>query len=303
MDRLESVRVFVAIVEHGSLSAAAHALDMSRAMVTRHLAHLESWAGARLLHRTTRRIGLTGAGEATLARCKGLLALANDVPLPETQPAGDGQLQGLLRITCPRMLAARVLARAIADFQRRHPRVRIDLQVSNATVNLVEERIDLALRITREPAPGLIARPLGDCASVICAAPGYLASRGTPAGPLELTAHNCLGYQYFGHALWHFTHPDGELAVAVEGNLSANESDALLAATLAGAGISQQPRFAVAPLIAQGRLIALFPHYRPRLMRLYAVYVSRRNMPAALSRLIAFLADWLPADPVWRDAA
>lgn len=292
MDRITSAEVFVAIVERGSLSAAAEGLDMSRAMVTRYLAQMEAWSGARLLHRTTRRIGLTPAGEATLARCRQMLEIASQMAVSEGPEADTPR--GLLRIACAQSLAQQTLSAAVTAYLRRYPQTAVDLVVDNRTINLVEERIDLAVRITNDLDPNLIARPLGTCESVVVAAPSYLAAHGTPRRVEDLAVHNCLTYSYFGKSLWKFT--DAKTGapsdVPVGGNLSANESMALLAAAREGAGIALQPVFAAAPFIASGQLVRLLPELVPQVLGIHGVYSSRRQMPAALRAMLDFLADW-----------
>ncbi len=297
MDRVTAAEVFVAIVDRGSLTAAAHGLDMSRAMVTRYLAQMEAWSGARLLHRTTRRIGLTPAGEATLARCRQMLEIAGQMAVADG-PEGDTP-RGLLRVACAQVLAQQVMGAAVAAYLRRYPQTAVDLVVDARAVNLVEERIDLAVRITNDLDPNLIARPLGECHSVVCAAPSYLAAHGTPRRPEDLAVHNCLTYSYFGKSLWKFADAKrGEpLAVPVAGNLSANESMALLAAAREGAGIAMQPVFAAAPLIASGQLVRLLPDYAPQTLGIHGVYGSRRQMSAALRAMLDFLIDWFRANP------
>ena len=303
MDRLTAAEVFVCIAERGSMTAAADAQGMSRAMVTRYLAQMEQWAGARLLHRTTRRLSLTEAGEETLARCRRMLDVA--VEMATTTSAGADAPRGLLRVACAQSLAQEVLAAAVAEFLRRHPLVAIDLHIDARPVNLVEERIDLAIRITNDLDPNLIARPLAHCASVICAAPAYLAAHGTPRSAQELALHNCLTYSYFGKSLWEFEHRGERIAVPVSGTLSANESQVLLSAALSGAGIAMQPVYSAAAPIAQGQLVALLPGFVPQALGVYGIYGSRRQMPAALRALLDFLAErfadpayWLPALPV-----
>ncbi|MET3130047.1 DNA-binding transcriptional LysR family regulator [Oxalobacteraceae bacterium GrIS 1.11] len=298
MDRITAAQVFVEIAERGSMVAAADALSMSRAMVTRYLAQMERWAGARLLHRSTRRLSLTDAGDATLLRCRQMLEVAASMAVG----ADDGaeSPSGLLRITCSQTLAQTALAPAVTQFLRRYPRAAVDLQIENRAVNLVEQRIDLALRITNALEPNLIARELGRCESVVCAAPAYLAARGTPRRAEELVAHNCLTYTYFGKSLWQFTTRHGAtLSVPVGGNLSANESLVLMMATVEGAGISLQPLFSAAPLIAAGQLVALLPDYQPQQMGIYAIYTSRRHMAPVLRAMLDFLVEWYDADPRW----
>jgi len=290
MDRITAARVFVSIAERGSMIAAAEVLDMSRAMVTRYLAEMEQWAGARLLHRSTRRLSLTDAGDITLVRCRAMLELAGAMAVA----ADDADApQGLLRIACSQSLAQAQVASAVTGYLARYPRTAIDLQVNNRAVNLVEERIDLALRITNALEPNLIARQLGWCDSVVCAAPAYLAARGTPRQPGDLATHNCLTYSYFGKSLWQFTGADDEvLTVPVSGNLSANDDLVLLKAAGEGAGIALQPLYSAAPLIADGRLMALLPDCAPQRMGIYGIYTSRQHMPPALRAMLDFLVGW-----------
>jgi len=298
MDRITAAQVFVSIAERGSMIAAAEALDMSRAMVTRYLAEMEEWAGARLLHRSTRRLSLTDAGDVTLARCRRMLELAEAMEVASGADADTPQ--GLLRITSSQSLAQAALAIAVTAFLKRYPRTSVDLQMNNRAVNLVEQRIDLALRITNALEPNLIARQLGQCDSVVCAAPSYLAERGTPLRAEDLAAHNCLTYTYFGKSLWQFTDSDGEaVSVPVSGNLSANEDLILLKAAEEGAGIALQPLYSAAPLIADGRLVALLPDFVPQQMGIYGIYTSRQHMSPALRAMLDFLLDWFAGDPAW----
>jgi DNA-binding transcriptional LysR family regulator len=289
MDRIVAAEVFVCIAERGSMTNAAEVLDMSRAMVTRYLAQMEQWAGARLLHRTTRRLSLTEAGEETLARCRRMLDVAGDMAL--TPAAGVDVPRGLLRVACAQSLAQDVLAPAVAEYLRRYPLAAIDMHIDARPVNLVEERIDLAIRITNDLDPNLIARPLGRCASVVCASPAYLAAHGTPRSVHDLAMHNCLTYSYFGKSLWQFEREGENIAVPVSGNLSANESQVLLAAAIEGAGIAMQPVYSAGGPISQGKLVALLPGVVPQGLGVYGLYGSRRQMPASLRALLDFLAE------------
>jgi len=298
VDRIIAAQVFVSIAERGSMIAAAQALNMSRAIVTRYLALMESWAGARLLHRATRRLGLTAAGEATLERCRRMLEIASDMPVAAL--AGNRQPQDKLRMACSQSLGQAELAAAVAEYLRRHPGTTVDLQVGHETVNLVKERIDLAIRITNQLDPNLMARPLATCDSVVCAAPGYLATRGMPRRAEELSLHNCLTYTFIGKSLWQFEHEGELLAVPVSGNLSANDSVVLLHAAAAGAGITLQPRYSAAPLVVAGKLVALLPRYQPQQMGVHGIYASHQHMPAALLTMLDFLVEWFARDAMWR---
>lgn len=295
MDRLIAAQVFVSIAERGSMTATADALDMSRAMVSRYLAHMEHWAGTRLLHRTTRRISLTPAGETALTRCRQLLDIAAQMDVANGPDADTPR--GMLRIGCSQSLAQGIVARAIAAYLQRYPQTAVDLQISNRAVNLVEDRLDLAIRITNELPPGLVARRFATCASVVCAAPAYLGRHGVPERAEDLAVHNCLTYSYFGKSLWQFEARQGSSAVSVpvSGNLSANDSMVLLTATIEGAGISLQPLYSAAPFIASGHLRALLPDDKPHDLGVYGIYGSgsRRQHSPLLRTMLDFLATYL----------
>jgi len=298
MDRLTAAEVFITIAERGSMTAATESLDMSRAMVTRYLAQMETWAEQRLLHRTTRKLSLTPAGEQTLARCRQMLEIAAQMTRPAAERAGTPR--GMLRISCAQSLAEDVLAAAVTAYLKRYPETAVDLHIGSQAVNLVEARIDLAIRITNDLDPNLIARPLASCASVICAAPAYLAAHGMPRSAQDLAMHNCLTYSYFGKSLWQLERAGETLAVPVQGNLSANESTVLLAAAVAGAGIAMQPLYSAAPLLRSGRLVALLPAWQPQALGIHGVYASRRQMPAILRTMLDFLAEYFDTDPGWQ---
>ncbi len=300
MDRLQAMQVFVATVEGGSLSAAADRLDMSRPVVTRHLAQLEAWAGARLLHRSTRALSLTAAGEAALPTCRRMLALAQEMQT-RLQPSGlAAELTGQLRLTASNSVGQAQLAPALADFVVQHPGVSVDMLMQDRAANLVEERIDLASRIAVELDPNLIARRLCDCHSVVCASPAYLAMHGQPERPETLASRNCLTHSYFGKSVWQFTDGEGApTSVAVGGNLTANDAMALMRAAEAGAGIARLPTVLAGAALAQGTLVPVLTDWTPEVAGVFAVYASRRHMPPALRALLDFLVERFAAEPAW----
>ena len=297
MDRLNAMRVFVTVVDLGSQSAAADHLDLSRPVVSRYLAELEAWVGARLLHRTTRKLSLTAAGNETLPRCRQMLELSEDMQAA-VGSAGDTP-RGLLRISVSTSFGQSQLAAAVTDYVRLNPGVTIDLQMLDRTVNLVDERIDLAIRTSRELDPSLIARQLTVCRSVLCASPAYLREHPAPRRVDDLSQHNCLTHSYFGKSLWHFTCEGEELSVPVQGNISANEASTLLSATLSGAGVSLLPSYQAGVHVQRGDLVRLLPDAEPRVMNIYAVYASRKHMPAALRSMLDFLAQRFTPEPAW----
>ena len=288
MDRLTAMRVFVEVATSGSFSATADRLDMSRAMVTRYVGEMEQWLQARLLQRTTRSVTLTDAGEACLRRCQQMLALVEDIE-EETTATGEGELRGQLRLTCSVSFAYAQLGAAIADFLAQHPLLKIDLDASEGALNLVERRIDLAIRISSGPDPMLIARPLARCDSVLVASPAYLARHGVPALPADLEHHRCLSYANFGKSVWELARGGETERVAVSSHFSANEATTLLRAALAGGGIALQPTYLANPHIASGELAAVLPDWGLPVMAINALYTSRRHQSPAVRALLDFL--------------
>ncbi|BBG61442.1 LysR family transcriptional regulator [Providencia rustigianii] len=297
MDRLKAVQVFITIVEQGSLSGAADKLDMSRAMVTRYLAEMEQWAGVRLLNRTTRRLSLTSAGESVYQQSLQLNAISLTLPVQQKHNTKD--LAGLVRISCSQSIAQSALSLAISEFLQLYPNMMVDMQISNKSVNLIEERIDLAIRITNQLEPSLIAKPLSTCHSVICASPAFLKNKTLPTQPEDLALLECLTYSFFGRSLWSFEKEGKTSTVLVDGRLSANESVFLMEAALNGAGIAMQPYYSVAKYLQSGELIQLLPDYTPMPLGIYGVYTSRQHMPTPLRAVIDFLANWFNTSSHW----
>lgn len=291
------MQVFVAVVELGSQSAAAEHLDLSRPVVSRYLAELEDWVGARLMHRTTRKLSLTAAGLEILPRCRQMLDLSGDMQAAVS--TSDDAPRGMLRISASTSFGQAQLAAAMTEFVVRYPGVSVDLQMLDRTVNLVDERIDLAIRMSNDLDPNLIARRLTVCRSVICASPGYLREHPTPQRVEDLSRHNCLTHSYVGKSLWHFEQDGEQVSVPVQGNISANEASTLLQTTIAGAGVAMLPSYQAGTHIKNGELIRLLPHAEPRRMNMYAVYASRKHMPSALRSLLDFLVLKFPERPEW----
>ena len=181
------------------------------------------------------------------------------------------------------------LGAAIADFLARHPQLKIDLDASEGSLNLVERRIDLAIRISAEPDPTLIGRPLAQCHSVLVASPAYLAAHGTPQQPADLTRHRCLSYANFGKSVWQLSRGDAVERVGVSAPFSANEATTLMRAALAGGGIALQPTYLVNPYLHSGALQAVLPEWDLPVMTIYALYPSRRHLSPAVRALLDFL--------------
>lgn len=294
MDTLEAMRVFVTVVERNGFSAAADALDMSTASVTRQVAALEKRLGTRLLNRTTRRVGLSSAGSGYYQRAVELLG-----ELAELEAAVGAQAlapAGLLRINAPVSFGIARLGPLLAGYHARHPQVKLDLTLGDRLVDIVEEGYDVALRITRQPSPSLIARKLAQMPVLLCAAPGYLARAGTPQVPSDLSRHACLTYSYWsGGETWQLQGPGGEATVAVSGGLRANNGEVLREAACSGLGIVLQPQFVVGPALASGALVPVLPQWQVAPIGLYAVYASRSHLAPKVRSFIDYLVEALAA--------
>lgn len=300
MDRLTAMQVFAEVAKRGGFTAAAEHLDISRVKATRYVSELESWLGTRLLQRSTRRVSLTEAGESCLRQCEQVLAMTQD--LQSTLGKRDSSPRGQLRMTTSISFGQAYLARAVADYLALYPEVTVELNVADRAVNLIEERVDLAIRIAGELDPNLVARRIAPCRSVICASPGYLQRFGTPSHPLSLQDHNCLTYTNFGRSEWRFRNSLGEETnVEIRGNLTANEATILMQASLAGAGVAQLPTYLANPEIESGALIKLFPEWEPPELAIWGVYLSRQHLPAAVRTMLDFLADHFGDAKPWED--
>src|SRR5579872_5771775 len=280
--------VFAKVVESASFAAAARHFDMSPAMVSKHVRRLEERLGVRLLNRTTRRVSATEVGQSYYERCLRILSEVEDAE----RAAADLQAapRGLLRVTTSVSFAAHQLAPAIADYLVAYPDVSIDLILKHNFVDLVEERIDLAVRLGQLSDSSLITKKLYAVEMVLCASPGYLAAKGTPQKPRDLVGHNCLIYTYAAGRAWTFTGPDGKAEVIhISGHVLANSGDALLAFALKDTGIVLAPDYLVAHELGAGRLIRLLPEYNTPATPVYAVYPHSSFLSAKTRTFIDFL--------------
>lgn len=290
MDRVIAAQVYNRICELGSLSAAARALGISRPMVSRYLEQMEKWAGARLVNRSTRKLTLTAAGEKVLQKTRTLSQISQEI---EDQSVKDLP-SGTLRVACAHFTAMHIIVPVLPDLLQRYPQLRIELDVNNHPVSLVGERIDVAIRITDNPEPGMIARRLGECRSVLCASPHYLASRGVPVQLEDLSRHNCLHYSFFAGQSWRFLTPEGEsVTTAVSGNLSASISSLLMEAAINHCGIAMLPEREADAVLRQGSLVPVLGAFTPKPIGIFGIYQSRDYQPAAQRVFLDALANHL----------
>ena len=249
MDRFLEMQTFSCVVDAGSFVGAADALGVSKAAVSRHVNELESRLGVRLLHRTTRRLSLTSEGEVFLARCRELLSSLNEAEAEIT--ASSDTARGLLRVNVPVTFGIRRLAPLWGEFRERHSQVRLDITLADRLVDLVEEGYDLAIRIGALDSSSLVSRRLTVTRLILCAAPEYLASHGTPEHPDELQDHAVIGYSYFSSGdAWQLEGPEGPVIASTRPCIHSNNGDTCRGAALAGQGIILQPDFLVGDDIA-----------------------------------------------------
>src|SRR6516162_3421573 len=300
LDRLTGLEVFAKVASSGSLSAAARAMGLSQTMVTKHIAALETRLGVKLFHRTTRRLSITEAGRNYLEASERILA---DMEAADAAVAAERvEPRGLLRVNVPVVFGTRQIAPLLFEFAERYPKVTTELGLNDRLVDLAEEGWDLAIRIGRLRDSSMVARRLAPNRLVVCAAPSYLKRHGIPRTVADLASHNCLGYtlaQQASAAEWLFG-ADGEIRVQVNGNLRANNGDALRAATQAGLGLACQPTFIIADDLRAGTLVAL-PLDQPEMQTsaVHAVYLPDRRPPAKVRAFIDFLAARFSPEPPW----
>lgn len=282
MDRLMSMRVFQRVIDEGGFAAAARALDLSPAVVTRLVADLEEHLGTRLLHRTTRRLSLSEAGEAYLARVRAILQDIDEAHVMAS--AHTQELAGVLRVLALPVLATHVLAPLLVNFRQQYPKIRMDITVESFTAPPIED-FDVTLMVTDANFDGnVIARKIISTQVVLVAAPAYLQRKGTPQTPSDLSHHDLLRLKAPGMhpRIEHFFQPghaDQIHHLAMEPVVWANHQDTLLRATLDGAGITATSVALVAPYLSNGELVRVLAPWIAGELTLYAALPSRKFMP------------------------
>ncbi|HEY3494719.1 MAG TPA: LysR family transcriptional regulator [Polyangiaceae bacterium] len=291
-DLLLAMIAFAKVVEARSFTGAAAKLGVSKSVVSERVTLLEHELGLKLLHRTTRKLALTPDGLALYERCA-RVATAADAALVEFAGTGDTP-RGVLRVNAPIVFSEEYLIEPIGAFLERFPDVRVELGMSDRMVDLVEEGVDVAVRIAeRLTAPGLVARRIAGDKPVLCAAPAYLERRGTPASAEELVHHECLGYSLLKLSQeWRFRSPASKepFSVPVEPRFMAASGALLRRAAVAGLGLAVLPRFMVAADLAAGRLVAVLDSLYAPALGIYAVYPEGRRVPGKVRAFVDTLA-------------
>lgn len=288
--------LFVTVVDEGGLAAAGRRLHISPAMMSKRLARLEERLGAKLVHRTTRRLALTSAGERLHADLRGILAALDEA---ERRVSGASAVaSGPLRITAPTSFGRMHLAPYLRRFIDAHPKVDLTVDLSDDFADLIESRVDLAIRITADPGPGLTAQRLATNRRILCAAPAYLAQHGTPQTIADLKAHRLLAAE--GQMPWRLVGPKGPVAVEGRSHVRTNSSELVRELTLAGGGIALRSLWDISETLGQGKVRQILPDYEGSAdVGLFAVRLPQHNPPAAMTSFIEFLVTLYVPTPPW----
>jgi len=290
MDKLQAMQLFARVVDSGSYTAAAEQMEISRALASKLVQALEDQLGVRLLHRTTRRLSLTEAGKAYYQRISEILAQLTEAEAE----AAELQIEprGRLRVSAPVSFSILHLGKPLSDFQRKYPRVELELNLNDRQVDLVEDGFDLAIRIGRLADSSLVARRLATSGILTVASPAYLGWHGVPRHPGDLADHNCLQYTLSARRdEWSFERGQEKASVRVKGTLHVNNGDMISAAAVEGMGIAISPSFIVHEQLRRGDLVRVLPDWRIPDLGVYAVYPAGRSVPAKTRSLIDFLVE------------
>ena len=302
MDTIAGMRLFTEVVEGGSFSAAARQLGMAPSSVARGIGALEDELGVRLLNRTTRKLSLTEAGRLFHERARRILVEVDDARLSVTQL--EAAPRGTLRLSVPVVFGRLHVAPALPEVLAQYPEVRIELGMTDALVDLVEEGIDVAVRIGELRDSSLIARRLAPTRRVLCASPAYFARRGVPQGPDDLRGHDCVSYRFFGQrGVWRLRRDGAVHEIEIAGRLEADNADALHVAALGGMGLAILPIFMVGPDIRRGALRTVLDDYQvsPTALdtNIYAVFPYARHLSPKIRALVDFLVNRFGPRPYW----
>ncbi|MDZ4254688.1 MAG: LysR family transcriptional regulator [Sulfuritalea sp.] len=297
MDRLAAMQTFVRVAEAGSFTAVADQLNVARSAVTRQIAALEAHLGVKLMARSTRRLSLTSAGATYLEQCRDIIDRISEA---EGGLAGERlTLRGAIRATVPLTFGLLHLTPLILEFSMAHPDIHIDLDFNDRRVNLIEEGMDLGLRITRRLPETTVARRLTACRSVVLASPDYLRIHGEPSHPDELAQRACLAYSLTSRSSWTFLVDGVPHAVEIGGPITANNGNALQEAAIQGMGIVFQPTFIAADAIRQGKLVPILRKFPIPTLDMFAVFPGTRFVPQRVRAFVDFLALRLGPEPYW----
>ena len=299
MELSSQMVLFAKVVENGSFSAAARAMEHTPSAVSKQIGRLEDRLGVRLLNRSRQGISLTDEGAAFYERCS---AVAVNISEAEAMAISMGDHpQGQLRVAATVAFAKAHLLPILPDFLERNPDLRLSLELTDRPVDIAEEGIDVAIRFSEQiDDPDVFARKLARNRRFICAAPAYLERHGTPQAPADLQHHNCLQLSTVARWNdWDFGDAEGTEKIPLGGNFEANSADAIYHAALAGLGIARLSTYLVCDDLRQGRLVRVLPDYVDETSEIVAIYADRRNLSPKIRAFIDYLADWSGTTPPW----
>lgn len=291
MDTIEGMRTFTAVAAHQSFTLAAKQLGISTKLTSKYIGQLEERLGAQLFNRTTRSVSLTETGHAYYQRCIPLLEQFDE--LEDLVQAKQSELAGPIRITAPTGFGSTQLVHAIKPFQAKHPKVSVELHLSDQYVSIIEQGFDLAIRFGELKDSSLVAKKLMDMRIVCCASPDYLAQNGTPREPQAIASHNCLLQTTGNIDHWEFKQGKNINRIAVNGNFRANSPLAAAHMAASGLGIARIPLYTTIPFLKDGSLVLLFEAQEPRVIGLHAIYPPSRHLTARIRAIIDHLSTTL----------
>ena len=291
----------MAVVTEGSFSNAANTLQLSPQLVSKYVSKLEEQLNTRLLNRTTRKVSLTEAGSHYFGHAQQILLSIDDM---ESKLGGLQQNpKGVLRISAPVSFALKHMAKLITDFQIHYPLVKVDLQLTDRKVDIVEEGFDVALRIGQLKSSSLIAKKVAPIRVMLCAAPDYLNKHGTPTQPEDIAEHRYLHYSYMNMDGKDDIYQLLKAKYLKQGSeLRSNNGDVLVDAAIAGAGIVLQPTFIISEALSSSKLVVVLPELEPEALGLYAVYAHRKLLPHKVRCFIDFVEGYYGTPPYWDES-
>ena len=291
MDSIAGMRILVRVVDSGSFSAAARQLGVAPSSVSRQINELEEDLGARLFARTTRKLSLTEAGQLYHDRARSIIDEVNEAKLALSQLDSPS---GILRVTVPSGIGRELVGSVVPAFLEKYPAIKIVLSMTDRMVDIIDAGIDVAIRVGRQRDSSFKARKIGESKRVVCASPAYLKMAGTPKAPGDLESHNCITWRdHPGHNVWTFRGPDGVSTVRATGSFFAKNADAIVAATVAGVGLSLLPDWNMGIELRQKQLRPVLTDYQasPAASPVYAVHAHQRHVPPKIRVFIDFLIE------------
>ena len=287
---LVGMEIFARVVEQRSFSGAARRLRISKSVVSKHIADLETSMGVQLLNRTTRSVSATEIGREFYVRCAEMLAIAEQAESAATRMQSEPR--GTLKVTVPVSLGMLYVAPSLPELLEACPELTVEMTLTNTIAHQVEPGVDVAIAIATEMPPGLIARRIATAERRLCASSSYIARRGTPTSVEDLATHNCIAFSASETPnRWDLRGTQGMCSVAVNGTLVCNNQGAIRQAALRGGGIALLPMYLVGTDIAKGDLVSVLPQYRPTDATIYAVFPSNRHISAKVRAFVDFLIE------------